>query len=103
MSGVFPLFHAWEDADLNGRRARERRRGQPPPLTERARQLVEEAREERNGAVVAATREFYATIYAADEKLRAERKRATKQMHDRIAAIEQGDRSGILVAQRIDA
>jgi len=88
---------------VNGRKARAQRReerAQSPSA--RALQLIEQARQVRNERVMAAQREFHHAVRQADALFRRERAAANQQMRERIAAIERGDRDGILVAQRIE-
>ncbi len=86
---------------MNGRKARDRRRT-IHELSARARQLIEEARADRAAGAAQANREYQATLYHANRIYRAELERLREEMVSRIAAIERGDRSGILVAQRIE-
>ena len=88
---------------MNGRKARERRQqSRKTALSPRAQQLVEEARRERNTALIAAKGLFYRKIGQADQEFRATRHQLDTALREVVEGIERGDRAGILVYQRIE-
>jgi hypothetical protein len=87
---------------VNGRKARQLR-AESRELSDRAKQLIEQAHETYQHELGAARKASYDKQREATRELTAARMRLGRELRDRIAEIRRADQTGIILASRIEA